>query len=116
MYGDTQLTLSFEAMSDAETNIDCYPRDSANAALLAYSTGPITIGTSWAQYSVILNLPSKSYSKMTICSNSGVNGGSNTASVSVRNIELRVNRVASRLGNTTAIGSTTQPIYFNQDG
>lgn len=103
-------------MSDVETNIDCYPRDSSNGALLNYSTGPITIGTSWAQHSVILNLPAKSYSKLTIRSNSGTSGGSSTASVSIRNVELRVNKVASRLGNTTAVGSATQPVYFNQNG
>jgi hypothetical protein len=116
MYGDTQLTLSFEAISDVITNVDCYPRSGSNAALLSYTTGPITIGTSWARYSAILNLPSNSYSKITIRSNAGVSGGSGTASVSVRNVELRVNKVASRLSNTTAIGSATQPVYFNQNG
>jgi len=103
-YADTQVTLSFEAKSDVATNVDCYPRDGSDGALTSI-TGITSVTTSWKRHSIVLSIPAGDYSKFTIRSNSSVSGGSATAVVTIRNIELRASRTASISEIKAAAGS-----------
>jgi len=93
--GETTVTISFDAKSDMETAIDHYPREAAGAwANFAASTD---ITTQWQRYSHVYTYAPKAYTQFSIRSNTNVTGGggSNAATVSIRNIKLEFGNEAT---------------------
>ena len=93
--GEVTVVVSFEAKADTETAVDHYPR-TASAAVITYAQST-SVTTEWQRYSQVYTLPANSYTKFTIRSNSNVvgGGGSNTASVILRNIKLEIGNKAT---------------------
>ena len=92
----SKITISFDAISDEENTImDIYPRYNPSKPTnhsASINKNFFTVGTEWARYSKTLTMPTVSYAWLSwrFRSNASVTGGSNTATVSFRNVKLEL--------------------------